>query len=97
MEQKAAQANQQVSGKGDLEDTVVAMFPNVQYTLDTQPQEQQVSQRVYDLCRVRRCVIVLSPELVRIESGGILGRDSTSSHQFSVDVTGLQYPAFDGG
>lgn len=66
MEQKAAQTNQQVPVKGDLEDTVVAMFSNVQHTFNPQPQEQQIGQGIHDLCRVRRRVVVLLTKLVRI-------------------------------
>lgn len=59
VEQKTAHSHQQVSIEGNLKHLVVAMFANIQNSLDTQQHEQDVCQRVHNLCGVRRGIVIL--------------------------------------
>lgn len=59
MEQKAARSNKEVPIESDLKDLVMAMFSNIQNSLDTQQHEQEVRERVHNLCGIRRGIVIL--------------------------------------
>lgn len=99
MEQEAPGSDYQISSKGDKEDLVVAMAQTTANTLDTEPHEQQVRHGIDNLGGIDGSIVVLSSSNMSRRprqpvTSWQLGRGPhTSSHQFSVEVTGLQYPA----
>lgn len=97
MEQKAARSNKQVSIESNLKDLVMAMFSNIQNSLDTQQHEQEIRERVHNLSGVRRGIVILQLNVSESINNNRESEEYTSSHQFKVDVTGLQYPALEGG
>lgn len=98
MEQKTAGADKQIATESDQEDLVMSISTAAEDTLDAQPHEEQVGQGVDDLGRVNGGIVVLGgvSSCSLAETGTDHGRH-TSSHQLSVEVTGLQNPALAGG
>ena len=66
----------------------------VTYAIEGDVDEEYIGQGVNDLGDVVGCVVVLGVWLVG-SFGRVLAR--TSSHQFSVEVAGLQKPLLSGG
>jgi hypothetical protein len=77
--------------------TIMLVLHAVPYTLNAQPYEQQVCERVDDFGRIYRCIIVLLLRHQLVFTCGGVGNEP--SHQFIVEVTGCQNPscARDGG
>jgi hypothetical protein len=98
VEQEAAGPDEQVSAEGDLEDHVVSIFAAVEKAFESEPQEQQVGQGIDNFGEIDGRVVVLSHISLGSSPDLFIGQGTqTSSHQFKVEVTGLQYPDFNGG
>lgn len=101
MEKEATRPHNQVATEGDQENLIVLVSAAAQDALDAQPHEQQVRHGIDDLCRVRGGIVVLAHHISLARAlqcaGAERGSTLTSSHQFRVEVTGLQKPAFAGG
>lgn len=96
MEQETARSYNQVPYESNQEDLIMVVPEAVGNTLECQNHKQQICQSVHNLGRVDSGIIVLS-----LISTCTLCPSSqmpdTSSHQLSVEVTGLQYPSCEGG
>lgn len=97
MEQEAARADYKIATESDQEDLIMSVATTADDALDTQPHEKQVGQGVDDLGGVNGGIVVLTVSTVAAFPSSRRGTGRTSSHQFSVEVTGLQNPAFAGG
>jgi hypothetical protein len=95
MEHERSCSDQEIPNKGYDEHIVMSMFYAVMNTFGGKIHEKQVRQRIYDFGSPYCCIVILVQRLV---SGfGMLRRKQTSSHQFSVEVTGDHFPSWAGG
>lgn len=103
MEKETAGPDQQVPAERDQENLVMPFSTAIPDALDPEPDKQEVRKRIDDLGGVWGGIVVLASSsahtvtVSRNDSTPSNCQPPTSSHQFKVDVTGLQYPAFDGG
>jgi hypothetical protein len=59
VEEEAATSDQKVSEKRNLVDRIVAIFPAIENSFDTKPEEEQIGESIDDLGEIDGGIVIL--------------------------------------